>query len=412
MSTNPSAAETPRRVHLSRRAEIAPASPIRKLEPHARRAAERGVTIYHLNIGQPDIPTPLNFVEQARVEPGEVLAYSPSAGLYPYRQALARYYAGFGAPVTENDVLVTTGGSEALLFAMMALCDPGDEIITPEPHYPNYGTFAILAGATLRTLPTRIEDGFHLPPPEAFAAAVTPRTRAILLCNPSNPTGTVYTRASLEAVVALCRERNLVLIADEVYREFLYTDATPGSVLSLPGAAEVSIVIDSVSKRFSACGARVGCLVTKIPEVLGACTRFAMSRLSPPTLGQLGGTAALADPGPFITDMIAQFRRRRDVLSQALAEIPGVLAPPAQGAFYLMTRLPVDSSERFCEWLLSDFQHQGETVMLAPGPGFYQTPGAGIDEVRIAYVLAEAPLRRAVELLGHALTSYPGTRRG
>lgn len=411
MSQNPSAAEPPRRVHISRRAELAPASPIRKLEPHARRAAERGVTIYHLNIGQPDIPTPLNFVEQARVEPGEVLAYSPSAGLYPYRQALARYYAGFGAPVTENDVLVTTGGSEALLFAMMALCDPGDEIITPEPHYPNYGTFAILAGATLRTLPTRIEDGFRLPPPEAFAAAVTPKTRAILLCNPGNPTGTVYSRASLEAVVALCRERGLVLIADEVYREFLYTDATPGSVLSLPGAAEVSIVIDSVSKRFSACGARVGCLVTKISEVMSACTRFAMSRLSPPTLGQLGGTAALSDPGPFITDMIAQFRRRRDVLCQALAEIPGVLAPPAQGAFYLMTRLPVDSSERFCEWLLSEFQHEGETVMLAPGPGFYQTPGSGVDEVRIAYVLAEAPLRRAVELLGHALKSYPGTRR-
>jgi aspartate aminotransferase len=411
MSTDAKAAAGSRRVRLSHRAEIAPASPIRKLEPFARRATERGVKIYHLNIGQPDIPTPHEFLQHARLEDGQVLAYSPSGGLYPYRQALARYYAGFGAPVTEADVLVTTGGSEALLFALMALCDPGDEVITPEPHYPNYATFAIMAGATLRGLPTRIEDGFRLPGPEVFAAAVTERTRAILLCNPSNPTGAVYSRESLEAVVALCRERGLVLIADEVYREFLYTDDKPGSVLSLPGADEVAVVIDSVSKRFSACGARIGCLVTRLPELMSAATRFAMSRLSPPTLGQLGSLAALADPGPFISSMIGEFCRRRDVLRRGLKALPGVLAPEPQGAFYLMTRLPVDSSERFCEWLLSDFSHDNETVMLAPGPGFYQTPGAGADEVRIAYVLAEEPLRRAVELLGHALERYPGTRR-
>lgn len=405
------AAGSPRRISLSRRAELAPASPIRKLEPFARKATERGVKIYHLNIGQPDIPTPVPFVEHARLQSGEVLAYSPSGGLYPYRQALARYYAGFGAPITDADVLVTTGGSEALMFTLMALCDPGDEVITPEPHYPNYGTFALMAGATLRTLPTRIEDGFRLPGPEAFAAAVTDKTRAILLCNPSNPTGTVYSPESLAAVVKLCRERGLVLIADEVYREFIYTGATPGSVLALPGAADVAVVIDSVSKRFSACGARIGCVVTKLSELMGAITRFAMSRLSPPTLGQLGGLAALSDPGPFIASMIAQFQRRRDVLAEELSRLPGVLAPEAQGAFYLMTRLPVDSSERFCEWLLSDFSHEGETVMLAPGPGFYQTPGSGVDEVRIAYVLAEAPLRRAVNLLGHALERYPGTKR-
>ncbi len=408
--TGPAAAQTS---FLSRRGREAPASPIRKLEPLARKAIERGTKIYHLNIGQPDIATPSAFVQRARLEDGQVLSYSPSAGLYPYRQALAAYYnsaiSDLALPVSEADVLITTGGSEALLFTMLALCDAGDEIITPEPYYPNYGMFALMAGATLRPLPTRIEDGFALPPPSAFAAAVTPRTRAILLCNPSNPTGAVYSRAALTEVVELCRSRRLVLICDEVYRDFVYAEgaaARPQSVLQIPGAAEVAVVIDSLSKRFSACGARVGSLISKNAEIVDAATRFAMSRLSPPTLGQLGGLGALEDPGPFVDGMIAQFRRRRDVLVQELARLPGVLAPEAQGAFYLMTRLPVDSSERFCAWLLTDFSHEGETVMLAPGPGFYATPGAGHDEVRIAYVLGEQPLRRAVELLGLALTQY------
>jgi aspartate aminotransferase len=397
---------------LSLRGKNAPASPIRKLEPLARRASERGIKIFHLNIGQPDIATPTEFVEKARLAPGEVLSYSPSAGLYPYRQALARYYSSLGlaVPIEERDLLVTTGGSEAILFTLLALCDPGDEVITPEPFYPNYGMFTLMAGAELRTLPTRIEDGFKLPTPEEFAAAVTPRTRAILLCNPSNPTGAVYRRQDLAQVVKLCRERNLTLICDEVYRDFVYGNLQRQSVLELPEAAEVTVVIDSLSKRFSACGARIGCLLSKRADILDAATRFAMSRLSPPTLGQLGGMAAIEDPGPFVDGMISQFRRRRDVLAEELAKLPGVLAPDAQGAFYLMTRLPVDSAEHFCSWLLDDFSHNGETVMLAPGPGFYLTPGAGQSEVRIAYVLGEAPLRRAVDLLGRALQAYPGRR--
>jgi aspartate aminotransferase len=393
---------------ISSRAHNAPASPIRKLEPLAREATLRGIKIYHLNIGQPDIPTPAAFLEKARLPAGEVLSYSPSVGLYPYRKALASYYAAMGLPVEEKDVLVTTGGSEALLFCLLTLCDPGDEVITPEPYYPNYGTFALMAGASLTTLPTRIEDGFCLPAPEAFAAAVTPRTRAILLCNPSNPTGTLYSREALEKVLKLCREKNLSLICDEVYRDFVYSGDKPLSVLQLPGSADVAVVIDSVSKRFSACGARLGCIISKRSDFIDAATRFAMARLSPPTLGQLGGIGVLEDPGPFVEGMIGEFRRRRDVLMSELRKLPGVLAPEAQGAFYLMTRLPVDSSERFCSWLLSDFSHQGETVMLAPGPGFYRTPGAGHNEVRIAYVLGEQPLRRAVELLGIALQQHPG----
>lgn len=393
---------------LSQRGKNAPASPIRKLEPFARQATERGVKIYHLNIGQPDVPTPAAFLCEARLEPGQVLSYSPSVGLYPFRHAMAAYYRRIGLPFEEDEVLITTGGSEALLFTMLALCDPGDEIITPEPYYPNYRMFALMAGAEIRPLPTRVEDGFRLPPPAAFEAALTGRTRAILLSNPTNPTGAVYSREALGQVIDLCQRRGLTLIADEVYREFVY-DGAPCSVMDLPGGAEVSVIVDSLSKRFSACGARVGCLATKIKPVLDAATRFAMSRLSPPTLGQLGGVAALREPERFIRPMITEFHRRRDVLSEELRRLPGVVAPEPQGAFYLMARLPVDSAERFCEWLLTDFAHEGETVMLAPGPGFYATPGSGTDEVRIAYVLSEAPLRRAVQLLGYALQRYRGS---
>ncbi len=393
---------------LSRRGHEAPASPIRKLEPFAQQAMQRGLKIYHLNIGQPDIPTPSAFLEHARLESGQVLSYSPSAGIYGFRQALARHYRGMGLSIDEADVLVTTGGSEALLFAMLALCDPGDEIITPEPFYPNYSLFSLIAGARIRPLPTRIEENFRLPPITSFEAAVNDRTRAILLCNPSNPTGAVYTREALQQVVALCRRHKLALMADEVYREFVYTGQEPCSVLHIPGAEEVTVVIDSMSKRFSACGARVGCLVSKIREVVDAATRFAMGRLSPPTLGQLGGMAVLEDPGAFITPMIAEFRQRRDVLAEEIAHLPGVVVSEPQGAFYSMARLPVDSAESFCQYLLTDFSQNGETVMLAPGPGFYATPGAGADEVRIAYVLRVDPLRRAVQLLGEALKAYPG----
>lgn len=396
---------------LSVRGQNAPASPIRKLEPLARAAAERGVRIYHLNIGQPDIATPAEFVNHARLQTGEVLSYSPSAGIYAYRRALAAYYNSLdlAVPIEDRDLLVTTGGSEALLFTLLAVCDEGDEVITPEPFYPNYGMFALMAGAKLTTLPTHIEDGFRLPEPQAFAQAITPRTRAILLCNPSNPTGAVYSQQALAQVVDLCRSHGLFLICDEVYRDFVYGPHQKQSVLQLAQAAPVAVVIDSLSKRFSACGARIGCLLSKRADVLDATTRFAMSRLSPPTLGQLGGLSVLQNPGPFVEQMLTQFRCRRDVLTQELAKLPGVLAPQAQGAFYLMARLPVQSAEHFCSWLLTDFSDCGETVMLAPGPGFYKTAQAGQNEVRIAYVLGEKPLLRAVELLGRALSQYPGS---
>lgn len=394
---------------LSKRGQEAPASPIRKLEPLAQAALQRNLKIYHLNIGQPDIPTPARFLQNARLDPGQVLAYSPSAGIYELRTEWARYYSRLGIPVQEKDILVTTGGSEALMFALMALCNPGEEVITPEPFYPNYRTFTLMAGAHIRPLPTRLEDHFQLPSPDAFAAAISYKTKAILLCNPSNPTGAVYSRAALEAVVHLCRDKGIALIADEVYREFVY-EGEPCSVLSIPKAEEVAIVIDSFSKRFSACGARIGCLVSKMAPVVDAATRFAMSRLSPPTLGQLGGKAMLGHADEFVPQMMAEFQKRRNVLMEELNRLPGVVAPHAQGAFYLMTRLPVDSAENFCRWLLTDFSYQGETVMLAPGPGFYATPGAGQQEVRIAYVLGVEPLRHAVQLLGRALQAYPGAR--
>lgn len=393
---------------LSLRGQQAPASPIRKLEPLAQAAMQRGIKIYHLNIGQPDIPTPLRFLQSAHLESGQVLAYTPSAGMYALRQAWSRLYSQPGVAISEKDMLITTGGSEALMFAIMAVCNPGDEIITPEPFYPNYRMFTMMAGAEIKPLRTYLDDGFQLPSAAVFSKAVTDKTRAILLCNPSNPTGATYSAVALQQVVNLCREKNLLLIADEVYREFVY-EGEPCSILSIPGAAEVTVVIDSFSKRFSACGARVGCLVTKIAPIIDACTRFAMSRLSSPTLGQLGGLAMLDKADEFVKPMIAEFRHRRDVLMEELAKLPGVVAPKAQGAFYLMARLPVDSSEVFCRWLLNDFSVNNETVMLAPAPGFYATPGAGENEVRIAYVLGAEPLRHAVRLLGQALEQYPGS---
>lgn len=396
---------------LSRRGQEAPVSPIRKLEPLAQVARQKNIKIYHLNIGQPDIPTPAPFLNHARLTPGQVLAYSPSAGLYALRTEWARHYSQLGLPIQEEDLLVTTGGSEALMFALLALCNPGEEIITPEPFYPNYRMFTMMAGARIRPLPTTIENNFQLPSPETFANAITDKTKAILLCNPSNPTGAVYSRESLEEVVALCLKKGIALIADEVYREFVY-EGEPRSILSIAKADEVAIVIDSFSKRFSACGARVGCLVSKIAPIIDAATRFAMSRLSPPTLGQLGGTAMLAQADSFVPGMITEFRHRRDVLMEELNRLPGVFAPKAQGAFYLMVRLPVDSAENFCRWLLTDFSYQGETIMLAPGPGFYETPGTGTQEVRMAYVLGAEPLRHAVQLLGRALLAYPGRIQG
>ena len=393
---------------LSRRGSSAPASPIRKLEPSARAAQDRGVRIYHLNIGQPDIRTAPAFLSSARQEEGTVLEYGPSGGLYALRTAVAAYYASLGLGVDEKDVIVTTGGSEAALFALMAVADPGDEALTVEPCYPNYRGFAVMAGVTLKTLPSTIDSGFALPDIDAFEAAVGPRTRAILLCNPGNPTGAVYRPAALRSLVELARRRGIFLIADEVYREFVYDGLTPSSLLQVPGAEDVTVVVDSTSKRLSACGARVGFLVTKHTGVVDAALRFAQARLSAPVLEQKGAAASLGGAACFIAQSVAEYQRRRDLALKALSSIPGVFASRPQGAFYLMARLPVQSADDFCRWLLDDFCSGGETVMLAPGAGFYATPGRGEDEVRIAYVLGEAGLGRALALLDEALQRYPG----
>jgi aspartate aminotransferase len=393
---------------LSRRGEMAPASPIRKLEPSARAAEARGIRIHHLNIGQPDIHTAPSFLSCSRQEEGTVLEYGPSGGLYALRAAIAAYYQRLGLDVQEKDTIVTTGGSEALLFAFMAVADPGDEVLTTEPCYPNYRGFAVMAGLELKTISTNIETGFALPPVDAFEAAVGPKTRAVVLCNPGNPTGTVYSPDALRALVALARRRGLFVIADEVYREFVYDGLTPSSILEIPGAEDVTIVVDSTSKRLSACGARVGCLVTKHAGVLDAVLRFAQARLSAPVLEQKGATAALGGAAAFVARSVAEYQSRRDRALAALSRIDGVLAPRPGGAFYMMVRLPVRSSDDFCRWLLDDFSSGGETVMLAPGAGFYATPGRGENEVRIAYVLGEPALGRALELLAEALGRYPG----
>lgn len=392
----------------SQRGRNAPPSPIRKLEPSARAAQERGVKIYQLNIGQPDIRTAPGFLACSRQDEGSTLAYGPSAGLYPLRAAMAAYYAALGLGIEEKDLIVTTGGSEAILFALMAVGDAGDEILTPEPFYPNYAGFAVMAGLSLRTIPTSIDTGFALPSPEVFEAALTPRTRAIMVCSPGNPTGAVYPPEALKALVDLARRRGLFIISDEVYREFLYDRLKPSSILQIPGADEVSILVDSTSKRLSACGARIGCLVTRHAGILDASLRFAQARLSAPVLEQKGAIAAIAGSGPFVAESVAEYERRRDAALAALGAIPGVLAPKPQGAFYLMVRLPVKSSDDFCRWLLEEFESGGETVMLAPGSGFYATPGRGHDESRLAYVLGEPHLSRAIGLLGEALARYPG----
>jgi aspartate aminotransferase len=373
----------------SRRGHDAPPSPIRKLEPSARAAEERGVRIYHLNIGQPDIPTAPRFLANARQDEGGVLAYGPSAGLYPLRAAMAGYYLRLGLPITDEDLVITTGGSEALLFAFMAIADPGDEIVTLAPFYPNYNGFAVMAGVRLRTIPTSIDAAFALPSIGAFEEATTPGTRAILLCNPGNPTGALYPPEALAQIVDLAHRRGLFVIADEVYREFVYDGRPPSSILQVAGAEDVTIVVDSTSKRLSACGARIGVLATKHREVLAAAVRFAQARLSAPVLEQQGALAALADPGvsAFIEESGREYQRRRDVALAALSRIPGVFAPRPGGAFYLMVRLPVRSADDFCRWLLDSFASDGETVMLAPGSGFYLAGEEGSDQVRLAYVL-------------------------
>lgn len=394
---------------ISRRAEQMPASPIRKLAPLADDAKKRGVTVYHLNIGQPDLETPEVMRRRLRELP-KVLAYSPSGGTPEYLAAIQGYYARLGIELGPQQLLATTGGSEALLFSFMACADQGDEAIVVEPFYTNYSAFARMAGVSLVPLTSKAEDGFHLPPREAWEKVLSDKTRMVILCNPSNPTGTVYTKDELEMVASFCRDHGLFLISDEVYREFVYDGKRSMSALDLPGMEDRVIVCDSLSKRYSACGIRLGTLITRNAEVHAAAMKMAQGRLSPPGLAQMLAVGA-SEVGPDYTEaVITEYQRRRDVLFEGLSKIPGVFLRKPEGAFYFIARLPVKDSEDFARYLLTDFQLDGATVMVAPAPGFYATPGLGADEVRIAYVLKEKDLEASIRILAAALTAYRKAR--
>ena len=385
-----------------------PSSPIRKLAPLAAQAKERGLHVYHLNIGQPDLPTPQKGLDALRHIDRSVLEYSPSPGFKSYREKLVGYYATYDIRLTADDIIITAGGSEAVLFAFLSCLNPGDEIIVPEPAYANYMAFAIAAGATIRTIATTIEEGFALPKVEKFEELIGPRTRAILICNPNNPTGYLYTRREMNQIRDLVRKYDLYLFSDEVYREFIYTGSPYISACHLEGVEENVVLIDSVSKRYSECGIRIGALITKNREVREAVMKFCQARLSPPLLGQIVAEASLDEPADYSREIYDEYVERRKCLIDGLNRIPGVYSPIPMGAFYTVARLPVDDAESFCQWCLTDFSHEGATVMMAPAAGFYTTPGAGTDQVRIAYVLCKEDLVRALDVLAHALAAYPG----
>jgi aspartate aminotransferase len=398
---------------LSQRAQKMPSSPIRRLMPLADAAKKAGKSVYHLNIGQPDIGTPKDFFKGVGDAPA-VLAYSPSQGLLESRQALSAYYARHGVELTPEQIIVTAGGSEAVLFAILAVCNPGDEVLVPEPFYANYKSFAVLADVTLKPITTLAEEGFHLPPQAEIDARVTPKTRAILFCSPGNPTGAVYTREEMERLKAVALKHDLYLISDEVYREFVYDGLAHTSVFHLDGLDERAILVDSISKRFSACGARVGCIASRNKEVMGSALKFAQARLSPPALGELGMIRMLNAPDSEqqVRSMIERFQARRDVLYAGLKEVPGVVCRKPAGAFYVNAKLPVDHGEAFAKWMLGEFDVNGETVMLAPAADFYATPGLGTDEVRIAYVLKRESLKKALSILKAGLEAYAGSTVG
>lgn len=394
--------------HISERAVEMPQSPIRKLAPLASAAKARGVKVYQLNIGQPDLKTPKEGLDVLRNIDRQVLEYSPSQGFRSYREKLVGYYATYDIHLSADDIIITAGGSEAVLFAFLSCLNPGDEIIVPEPAYANYMAFAISAGAKIRTIPTTIEEGFALPKVEKFEELINERTRAILICNPNNPTGYLYTRREMNQIRDIVKKHDLYLFSDEVYREFIYTGSPYISACHLEGIEQNVVLIDSVSKRYSECGIRIGALITKNEEVRNAVMKFCQARLSPPLIGQLVAEASIDTPPDYMREMYDEYVERRKCLIDGLNRIPGVYSPIPMGAFYTMARLPVDDAEEFCAWCLSDFDYEGETVMMAPAGGFYMTPGAGRDEVRIAYVLNKEDLNRALLVLKKALEAYPG----
>ena len=386
-----------------------PESPIRKLAPLAFEAKERGVHVYHLNIGQPDLPTPKAALDAIHNIDRKILEYSPSQGYLSYRKKLVGYYAKYNINLTADDIIITSGGSEAVLFSFLACLNPGDEIIVPEPAYANYMAFAISAGAVIRTIATTIEEGFSLPKVEKFEELINEKTRAILICNPNNPTGYLYTRREMNQIRDLVKKYDLYLFSDEVYREFIYTGSPYISACHLDGIENNVVLIDSVSKRYSECGIRIGALITKNKEVRKAVMKFCQARLSPPLIGQIAAEASLDEPEEYGREVYDEYVERRKCLIDGLNRIPGVYSPIPMGAFYTVAKLPVDDAEKFCAWCLSDFDYEGETVMMAPAAGFYTTPGSGRDEVRLAYVLKKEDLTRALFVLRKALEAYPGT---
>ncbi len=394
--------------NISKRAKEMPPSPIRKLVPFAEEAKRKGRKVYHLNIGQPDIPTPKGMMDAFRNHNITVLEYGHSGGLWEYRAGLSRYYQKFDIQVSKEQILVTTAGSEAIIFAMMATMDPGDEILIPEPFYTNYNGFAVEAGVKIIPLLSKAEEGFRLPPETEIRANISPRTRAIMICNPNNPTGYVYTWDELLRLQKLALEYDLFLMSDEVYREFVYDGKKHHSILHLKGIDERTIMLDSISKRYSACGARLGCLVTRNQEILDTVLRFGQARLCPPTMEQIAGLAAIDTPKEYFDEVLNEYYQRREVVFEALARIPGAFGLKPSGAFYAIVKLPIDDADKFCTWLLQDFQDNNETVMLAPANGFYATPGLGQNEVRIAFVLNAASMKRAMSILEKALRAYPG----
>ncbi|MCL1933341.1 MAG: pyridoxal phosphate-dependent aminotransferase [Candidatus Azobacteroides sp.] len=391
---------------ISERGLEMPASPIRKLAPLSDSAKARGLKVYHLNIGQPDIPTPTVGIEAIRKLDREILEYSPSNGFLSYREKLVHYYSKFKINVSADDIIITTGGSEAVLFAFMACLDPGDEIIVPEPAYANYMAFAISAGAVIRTVVSTIETGFALPPIEAFEKLINKRTKGILICNPNNPTGYLYSRKEMNKIRDLVKKYDLYLFSDEVYREFIYTGSPYVSAFHLVGIEENVVLIDSVSKRYSECGIREGMLITHNRELHKTVMKLCQARLSPPLLGQIVAEASLDVSEEYMREVYEEYLDRRNFLIDSLNKIPGVYSPIPMGAFYTIARLPVDDADRFCEWCLSDFEYEGQTVFMAPASGFYTKPGLGIDEVRIAYVLQKEDLRKAMMVLEKALEEY------
>ncbi len=393
---------------LSKRGTAMPSSPIRRLVPFADQAKEKGRHVYHLNIGQPDIKTPDSFRNAVKNFDLPVLEYGPSAGLTSLRRKLVEYYARFDIHVSHENILVTTGGSEAIIFALMAVCDDGDEIIVPEPFYTNYNGFAVEAGVKIVPIPSYIKDDFQLPPIETIADKITDRTRAVMICNPNNPTGYVYSKEELELLREMVLKHDLFLLSDEVYREFVYDGGDHFSVMNLKGIEDRTIMLDSVSKRYSACGARIGMIVCRNAKIIETCLNFGMARLCPPTIEQVGTEAGIDTPQDYFDEVIAEYTERRNVMVNALRKMPGVIAPNPKGAFYLVVKLPVDDADKFATWLLTDFDVNNETVMIAPANGFYSTPGSGNNEVRIAYVLNVEDIKKSMKILAEALKVYPG----